>query len=99
MATLALALFGACALLARTGEQSVTIKVEIVSPQAAKKPVSTKDSSDASNIVIWLKLLNPTAPVAPASAAGRPMPQVAQSNKSFEPHVLVIEAGTPVQFL
>lgn len=98
IAILALALFGACALLARTGEQPVTIKVEIVSPQAAKKPVSTKDSSDSSNIVIWLKLLNPTAPGVPAPAAGRPMPQVAQSNKSFDPHVLVIEAGTPVQF-
>jgi len=99
---LALALFGACALLAQTGVQLVTVKVEVVSPQSAKKPVTkpvaTKDSADPSNIVIWLKPLNATAPAAAVATAGHSMPQVAQSNKSFDPHVLVIEAGTPVQF-
>ena len=87
---------------AQTGVPPVIIKVEIVSPQGAKKPVAkpvaTKDSVEASNIVIWLKPHNPTTPPVAVPAAGRPMPQVAQSNKSFDPHVLVIEAGTPVQF-
>jgi plastocyanin len=99
---LALVLFGACALLAETGVQPVTVKVEIVSPRDANKPVAkavtTKDLGDASNIVIWLKSLNPTSLPAAMPAAGHATPQVAQSNKSFDPHVLVIEAGTPVQF-
>ena len=98
----ALVLFGACALLADTGVQPVIVKVEIVSPREAKKPVgktvTTKDVSDASNIVIWLKSLNPASPAAAVPRAGHATPQVAQSNKSFDPHVLVIEAGTPVQF-
>jgi len=101
IAVLALALFGACALLADSGVQPVIVKVEIVGPEAGKKPAKTaaaRDSADASNIAIWLKSLNPTSPAVPAPPPGRSMPQVAQSNKSFAPHVLVIEAGTPVQF-
>lgn len=98
----AFALFAACALLAQTGVPPVIVKVAIVNPDTEKKPVAkpvaTKNSLDASNIVIWLKSLNPTAPAGGIPAAGRPMPQIAQSNKSFDPHVLVIEAGTPVQF-
>jgi plastocyanin len=98
----ALVLFGACVLLAQTGVPPVIVKVEIVNPEATNKPVAkpaaTRGSADASNIVIWLKSLNPTTPPVAWPAGGRPMPQVAQSNKSFVPHVLVIEAGTPVQF-
>ena len=101
-ATLALALLGACVSLAQTGVPPVIVKVEIVNPQAGKKPVAkpvaTRDSVDTSNVVIWIKPLNQAAPPVAAPATGRPMPQVAQSKKSFDPHVLVIEAGTPVQF-
>ncbi len=93
---LVLACFGACGLLAQTALPPVTIKVEIVSSRAAKKPGAIKDSADLSNIVIWLTPLDPDATrVAPA---GRPSPRIAQINKSFDPHVLAIQVGTPVQF-
>lgn len=91
---LALACFGACALLAQTGLPHVTVKVEIANPRAGKKPVTAKESVDLSNIVIWLTPLAPGA----GAASAHPAPQIAQMNKSFDPHVLVIQVGTPVQF-
>jgi plastocyanin len=94
---LALAGLGACALLAQSGPATVTVKVEIANPPAAKKATAPRDPADASNIVVWL------APLAPSgksdSASGnRPSPRVTQINKSFDPHVLVIQVGTPVEF-
>ena len=90
--------FGACALLAQTGLSPVTVKVEIVNPQAAKKPAGAREAVDLSNIVIWLTPLGPGAGAVSAPPSGHSMPQIAQTNKSFDPHILVIQVGTPVQF-
>lgn len=90
--------FGACALLAQNGQPPVTVKVEIVNPQAAKKPPAARESADLSNIVIWLTPLASEDGAVPPPMSGRPSPQIAQINKSFDPHVLVIQVGTPVQF-
>jgi plastocyanin len=95
---LALVCFGACALLAQTALPPVTVKVEIVSPHAAKKPSAPKDAVDVSNIVIWFTPLSTAEGSAPGLSSGHPAPQIAQINKSFDPHVLVIQVGTPVQF-
>src|ERR1700732_4539863 len=89
---------GACALLAQTGLPPITIKVEIVTPHAAKRPGAAKDSVDLSNIVIWLTPLSPGGGAASASPPGHPAPQITQINKSFDPHVMVIQVETPVQF-
>ena len=96
--TLALVCFGACALVAQTGLPPVTVKVEIINSQAAKKPVAGKETVDLSNIVIWLTPNAPPAGTAFTLPSGHPAPQIAQINKSFEPHILVIQVGTPVQF-
>jgi plastocyanin len=90
--------FSACALLAQVGQLPVITKVEIVNPHATKKPSATKESVDLSDIVIWLVPLAPGAGGGSAPPAGHPAPQIAQINKSFDPHVLVIQVGTPVQF-
>jgi plastocyanin len=95
---LALVCFGACALLAQTGVPPVTVKCEIVNSQAAKKPSAAKESVELSNIVIWLTPLAPGEGSVPPPMSGRASPQIAQINKSFDPHVLVIQVGTPVQF-
>lgn len=97
IATLIFVCSGACALLAQTRLAPVTIKVGIVSPQGAKRPVAAKESADASNIVIWLKPVGVDAAI-PVVPPGHPAPQIAQANKSFDPHVLVIQVGTAVQF-
>jgi plastocyanin len=91
------ACLGACALLAQS-LPPVTVRVEVVSPPSAKKVVAAKGPADASNIVIWLTPLGQEAGTVPAPISGRPMPQIAQTNKSFDPHVLVIQVGTAVQF-
>ncbi len=95
---LALVCFGASVLLAQTAIPPVTVKVEIVNPQAAKKPVAGKESADLSNIVIWLTPLASGAGAFPSPPSGHSAPQIIQINKSFDPHVLVIQVGTPVQF-
>jgi plastocyanin len=97
IAVLALVCGGAFALLAQTGLPPVSVKVEIVNPQAAKKSAA-KEAADLSNIVIWLTPLAPGAGAVSAPPSGHSMPQIAQMNKSFDPHVLVIQVGTPVQF-
>ena len=98
IAVLALVCGGACALLAQTGLPPVTVKVEIVNPHAAKKPAAAKEAGDLSNIVIWLTPLVPSTGPASVQTAGHSIPQIAQMNKSFDPHVIVIQVGTPVQF-
>jgi plastocyanin len=98
IAILALGTLGACALLAQTGVRPVTVKVEIVNPQAMKKPLPAKESVDLSNIVIWLSPLAAGTGDVSTLSSGHAPPQIAQINKSFDPHVLVIQVGTPVQF-
>ena len=88
----------ACALLAQTAPHPVTVKVEIVNPRADKKSTSANGGIDASNVVVWLAPVGAGGDVAFASPPARPKPQIAQINKSFDPHVLVIQMGTAVQF-
>ena len=95
---LALVCFGACALLAQTGLPPVTVKVEIINSQVAKTPAAAKETGDVSNIVVWLTPLGPLAGTGSSIPSGHSAPQIAQIKKSFDPHVLVIQVGTAVQF-
>jgi plastocyanin len=95
---LILVCFGACALLAQTGVPPVTVKVEIVNPQAAKKPAAARESVDLSKIVVWLTPLAAGGGTISSPSSSHAAPQIAQLNKSFDPHILVIQVGTPVQF-
>ncbi|HWY31439.1 MAG TPA: hypothetical protein VNX46_11820, partial [Candidatus Acidoferrum sp.] len=95
---LVLGCFGALALLAQNAAPPVTVKVEIVNPNAQKRPLAGKETADLSNIVIWLSPLGSGAGPASAALPGHPPPQITQIHKSFDPHVLVIQVGTPVQF-
>jgi plastocyanin len=72
--------------------------VEIVNPKAGSKPSSTSEGGDLSNVVVWLTPIGPGAGAAFAAPSGHSMPQIAQTHKSFDPHLLVIQVGTPVQF-
>lgn len=88
----------ACGLLAQSQQTLVTVQVEIVSAKAGKKPASASGAADSSNVVVWLTPIGAGAAPAAVTPPSRPAPQVAQIDKSFDPHVLVIQAGTPVQF-
>lgn len=94
----ALVLLGACALLAQNSVPPVTIKVEITNALAEKKTGTARQAGDLSNIAIWLMPLGSEGGPVSEAVAGHPPPQIAQINKNFDPHVLVIQMGTPVQF-
>jgi plastocyanin len=85
-------------LFAQSTPPPVTLKVEIVNPKAGNKTSSTNESGDLSNVVVWLTPIGPGAGAALASPSGHSMPQIAQTHKNFDPHLLVIQVGTPVQF-
>ena len=93
---IALAFLSAPASFAQTTPRPVTLQVEIVNPKAREKPASTKDSPDLSNVVVWLTPIG-TGAVPPTWSVG-PVPQIAQTHKSFEPHLVVIQVGTTVEF-
>jgi hypothetical protein len=53
--------------------------------------------NDASKVVVWLTPLG-TTPVPPPPAQTLPVPQLVQKDKSFQPSLLVIPAGSKVEF-
>jgi plastocyanin len=73
------------------GQQApVTMSVEIIQAKQAKQSAA----KDLSNVVIWLAPLDTPF----STAQFRQAPQMVQRNKAFEPHLLVVPAGTVVQF-
>src|ERR1700688_3256526 len=88
----------ACALLAQTAPPPVTLKVEILNSKVDKKSATSSGGMDASNVVVWLTPIGAGGVPAPTPSPARPKPQIAQINKSFDPHVLVVQMGTAVQF-
>jgi plastocyanin len=86
----------ASALFAQATLPPVTLKVEIANPKAGENRASAKDSADSSNVVVWLTPIGVGA--AHSTPPAGPMPQIAQMHKDFDPHILVIQVGTAVQF-
>jgi plastocyanin len=86
----------AAAFLAWAEQPLVTAQVEIVKRGETQLASASGNSSDASDVVVWL------SPIGRAAASVSPdsshPPQLVQRNKAFEPHVLVVQAGTMVQF-
>jgi plastocyanin len=81
---------------ARTSAQSspVTVQAELVMRDGAKKAEQAKSAADPSNVVVWL---TPLGTPATKRVAGKP-PQLIQRNKSFEPHLLVVQTGSVIEF-
>jgi hypothetical protein len=75
-------------------EVSAKIIVNKISISADKKH---KNPPSAANTVLWLSPLKPGAPTPPLPARQSPY-RLVQKNKMFTPHLLVIPAGTSVQF-
>lgn len=63
----------------------------------AKPASNSANTPDASNVVVWLTPSDSSA-VSAAPASPTHHPQLVQRNKSFDPHVLVIQVGSSVQF-
>ena len=82
---------------AHAQQSTVTGRVEILRQNAAKPASNSANTSDASNVVVWLTPSGSSAVSAPPPLPAQ-HPQLVQRNKSFEPHVLVIQVGSTVQF-
>ena len=76
----------------------VTARVQIVRERAVKQAAEHGGADDFSNVVVWLTPLGSSAPAKAASEPARIPPVITQRNKTFEPHILVVEVGTVVQF-
>ncbi len=96
LACLCGACIGAAALGVRAQQrQAVEVQVELVQARGGKKP-GRGAGADFSNVAVWLTPLQ-----GGRSGAGEPnrgMPRLVQRNKTFVPHVLVVQAGSMVQF-
>jgi plastocyanin len=81
------------------GQQApVTLQVGVVRHNPGKHTSATQDQS---NVALWLTPIDESgaAILVPASASSeRRSPQLVQQNKAFEPHVLVVQAGSVVEF-
>jgi plastocyanin len=77
--------------LARCQQIPVTARVQLVSKGQSK---SAADGGDA-DVVVWLKALDaPARDVEPAAKHQK----LIQSHKTFEPHLLVVQVGSVVDF-
>jgi plastocyanin len=80
--------------------QTATLRGRVVVPEAKSRPARTKPQhGKVPATVVWLT----PAPgsgieLAPPVPANDAHPQLVQKNKSFEPHLLVVPAGTTVEF-
>jgi plastocyanin len=70
-------------------EAPVTADVTIARPSAAHS-----HAQDFSQVVVWL---SPLDGAAPPEKSGPP-PQIIQHNKTFSPHLVVVQVGQTVQF-
>jgi plastocyanin len=76
----------------RAQDATVTARVELLAE-------NTQPKKNRSNVVIWLNSLDPAASVRPVSRSeSASHPRLAQKDKRFEPHVVVVPVGTAVEF-
>jgi plastocyanin len=77
-------------------QTDVTVQVRI--GEHATGRIDTKGKAiDASNVVVWLKPLDKVEG-AVAEADEKQRPKLIQRDKKFEPHLLVVQTGTTVDF-
>jgi hypothetical protein len=77
-------------------QDAVTAQIEISQPSSKAHAEKGRATTDASGVVVWLTPLD--QPIPGPSALPRERPALIQRNKTFEPHVLAIQAGSVVEF-
>jgi plastocyanin len=79
-------------------EAPVTVQVEIARTRATEKKASAgAPVSDAADVAVWLTPLDATPASGNPPNNSKPA-QLVQRNKTFEPHTLMVQVGTLVQF-
>jgi plastocyanin len=81
-----------------SAQAPVTAQVQVIAPSVPDQGKPARSATDASNVVVWLVPLDHAVLPVPADMPSSTPPQIVQHNKSFLPHVLVVELGTAVEF-
>jgi hypothetical protein len=77
----------------RAQQATLSVRVELVPQSGAPKP------ADASGVVVWLDPLTRPAPLDdPPAMPLRPPARLVQKHKAFIPHIVVVQAGSSVDF-
>ncbi len=88
-----------CSVNPANGQQNtVTMRAMIQSKAGTKHEKAAKATSDASDVVVWLKPLDRSGAGVVPEAPNRKKLQLVQHNKSFQPHLLVVLVGSVVDF-
>jgi plastocyanin len=79
---------------------AVTAQVTVARPgTGGHQHGNVGNREDQSQVVVWLTPLDAPAPKDPApSGPAAKTPELVQRNKSFEPHILVVQVGSLIQF-
>src|SRR5215472_8194240 len=77
---------------ARAQAISVTGSVEV-----APEPGGPR-ATDASNVVVWLTPVSTSPSIGQPPSDANQQPRLVQRNKSFHPHILVVQKGAAVAF-
>ena len=80
-----------------SGQETVTAQVEITRRAEDVKTAPAHSPINA-GVVVWLRPVDHSKKPSDAPANPNHKPQLVQKNKSFEPHLLVVEVGTVVDF-
>ena len=75
----------------------VTAEFEIVN-RAGGGPPQPSTRKDSSNVALWLVPVDTQGQASASTAPQKPSPQLVQRNKTFQPHVVIVEVGTVVEF-
>jgi len=74
--------------------QDTTVTADVALGKSGRKTKPRK----ADNVVLWLTPVGAATLPPPPPATNADRPRLVQRNKSFEPHVLVVQVGTSVEF-
>ena len=78
-------------------QNTVTVHTMVRNQAVTRQEISAKAAADGSDVVVWLKPIDRTAP-AVVEANTMKTRQLVQHNKSFHPHLLVVPVGSVVDF-
>jgi len=87
-----------CSGQSRAQNLPVSLKVAITRAERANAKITGGKVPDASNVAVWLVPLDRMDANALQHLPADKPPQLAQRQKTFEPHVLIVPVGTRVEF-
>jgi plastocyanin len=82
---------------ARAQDVTVNGQIEIVKTARKGPPGPDAKTDSAANVAVWLTPLESTIDSSTGRLTGKPA-QLIQKNKVFEPHLLVVQVGSKVEF-